>query len=150
MVNRNGGDNILTTAAEGRAAGVEARTRVLHHAMELSGGGRRNEVMGAVMRGAVEDPHVMALTCARLDVAMNGVSHHRAVKLIHEIREGLHDSTVKSDGFLTLGWVFDLEDRGCRLGAWLYAMSGRGEKARMQPPDDWPWRQVFEPDEEDE
>ncbi len=148
MVNKNGGANILTTAAEGRAEAIATRNAALNHVLELSVAGRLNEIMPWIMRKAMTDEKVMGITLAQLDMAMNGVSYHRALRVIRAMRHAIHDSTVRADGHLTLEWMFDMDDRGCRMAAWLYFIDHRDDGFELAFPKEYPYKPIFDTEPE--
>lgn len=142
-MNPHGSPNIRTSAARGRAAARNDRLQALQHIMALCQAGRRTEALPWLIEQTTTRDTLLGITLVRLDTAMTGASHHRAVRALRQARAAIGDHTDKADGYLTLRWLFDDQDQGRRFAAWLTAISERDLGFRLRPPEGFPWSGIY-------
>lgn len=130
--------------AEGR------RARALLHVTELCGEGRRREVLPWLLPAMRRDQALGRIRLWRLDQAMYGTTRARALRWIRRMRETIGDKSNTKDGYATLDWALHDQKSSVRMTTWLWLLMVREHEAEFMPPDGFPYRQVFDPDEGDE
>lgn len=126
------------------------RAACLLHISELAEQGKRDKVMPFLFQTMARYPQAGKIRLWRIDQAVYGTKRKRAIHTIRLARQAIGDDTAGvSDGLANLQWAAGQQKHSDRLAAWLWLMMEREHAATFNPPDGFPFRQLYDTSGED-
>ncbi|MBT1162147.1 hypothetical protein [Bifidobacterium sp. SO1] len=120
------------------------RARALQQVNDLCETGRRSLVIPFLMANMQRKPELKKIRLWQLDAIIFHTSRDRALKLIRKTRETIHDQSPIKDGYATLGWATESQEKTVRMTTWLYQLLEREKLAKFTVPDGFPYTLLYD------
>lgn len=119
------------------------RSRALRQVQVLCETGRRQLVIPFLMANMRRTPALGKIRLWQLDAIMFGTSRRVANRTIRATRETIGDDSNVTDGYATLGWALESQEKTVRMTTWLLQLSLRERLSSFRKPDGFPYAQLY-------
>lgn len=120
------------------------RAHALATIMRLSETGQREKVIPFLMANMARRESLKGIRLWQLDNAMFGRSRRSAQTTIRHMRETIGDTSTVKDGYTTVGWALEDQQKSVRMSTWLYMLLLREHIASFDLPDGFPYALLYD------
>lgn len=139
-----GGDTGFIHVQTALEAARRERADALARVREYARTGRLDRVLPFLMANMAAHPSIRGIRLWQLDSMMFGRSRRSAQTTIRRMRELVGDDSTVKDGYTTIGWALESQEKSVRMSTWLYLLLLREHMCVFDLPDGFPYGLLFD------